>query len=518
MVKNIFVTAAFAAVFCLSAPFAGAQDKVVQKIIELGQTDNHVMQHEDFIANRIGGRIVGSDALQGAEAWVAKQFKSWGYEVTVQEAGVMNVGFNRGPWFGKMLSADGMTLHFGTPSYTAGTRGPQRGHVVIEPRTRREFDKMKGTFKGAWVLIGGHSNGFAIDCTPAADQKRAEIIEKNEQVNARNMEAMRWNREHPDQPKEYEKPDETPALFYKEMVEAGALGFIQSAEVPIKILYDRANCNNLTIDNLPTVCDIKLDAQQYDIIYKKAASREEVILEFDIRNHFVEGPRPYHNILATLKGSRYPDEYVLAGGHLDAFDGATGAVDDAQGVSVAMEAARLLAASGAKPKRSIMFCIWTAEEFGLLGSKHFVESKTIPYDKISNYFNRDGGPECATSVTVIPSQYDDYVKAAEPVMNINPEFPFTVNKSTRPAGPRPTSAGGSDHAYFAMNGIPTVQLNLSDPKGYNFSYGEIWHSERDNWNRVYPEYLEHSAMVTAVIMYNIANLNHLLSREGLYND
>ena len=50
-----------------------------------------------------------------------------------------------------------------------------------------------------------------------------------------------------------------------------------------------------------------------------------------------------------------------------------------------MEAARLLAAAGAKPRRSIMFCIWTAEEYGLLGSKYFVENKTIPWNKISNY-------------------------------------------------------------------------------------------------------------------------------------
>ena len=53
----------------LSLGFLGAAtpDKVVKKIIETGTTDNRTMQHEDFLANRIGGRIVGSHALEDAE-------------------------------------------------------------------------------------------------------------------------------------------------------------------------------------------------------------------------------------------------------------------------------------------------------------------------------------------------------------------------------------------------------------------------------------------------------------------
>ena len=241
-------------------------------------------------------------------------------------------------------------------------------------------------------------------------------------------------------------------------------------------------------------------------------------LEFDIRNHFYRGPVKYHNIIGMLKGSKYPNEYVMAGGHLDSYDSAAGAVDDGNGATVTMEAARLVATSGAKPKRTILFCIWTAEEFGLLGSKYFVENKTVPLEKISNYINRDGGPLCATSVVVPPAMYEDYVEICKPLENLNPEFPFTVTKREGPAQPRPTRAGGSDHAYFSMNGVPTLSFRETDPKGYNFEYGEIWHTERDIYNKLIPEYMEHSAVVTAVVLYGIANLDHLLSREGLYAD
>ena len=81
-------------------------------------------------------------------------------------------------------------------------------------------------------------------------------------------------------------------------------------------------------------------------------------------------------------------------------------------------------------------------------------------------------------------------------------------------GEEPTRAGGSDHAYFAINGVPTIGFGTADPKGYDFNYGEIWHTERDTYNMSIPEYQEHTAVVTAVVIYGIANLDHLLSREG----
>ena len=471
----------------------GAQDKVTKKVLELGKTDNRTMQHAEYIARNIGGRLVGTHMLNHAEDWVAEQFRSWGLEVTMQEAVTIGVGFDRGPWSGRMLSEDGMTLHFGTPAYTAGTCGPQKGRVLLEPRSQRDFDRVKGALKGAWVLVeSGPTNGLALDASAKADSTRAAQLAEGK--------------------KDVSVP------FYRQMVEAGVLGFIRPAQLPMQVLYNRAMCFDLTMDTLPTACDILLDAHQFAIIKQKTLDRQDFLLEFDIRNHFFQGPMRHHNILAVIKGTQHPDEYVLLGGHLDAYDIATGAVDDGQGVCVTMEAARLLAAAGAKPKRSIMFCIWTGEEYGLLGSKYFVENKTIPWGKISNYFNRDGGPLACTGITVPPAMYDDFVKVCEPLTDYNPEIPFSVYK--RPGEPqeRPTSAGGSDHAYFAMNGIPAISFRETDIFGLDFNYRDIWHTEDDLFDKLVPAYLEHSAVINAVTAYGLANLPHLLSREGLYKE
>ena len=498
---------------------AVAQDKVVKSVLELGKTDNRTMQHADYLNRVIGGRLVGTPALTHAEAWVKEQFESWGLEVIVQEAGRIDVGFERGPWSGRMLCEGGSVLHFGTPAYTAGTCGKVSGPVLIEPHSQREFDRMKGALKGAWVLLDAESNGMAIDRTEKARQNRTEVRSRNEEIERKNMEIQRWNWEHRDsaarQPLPYEKAT---ALFYDEMVEAGVLGFIRPARVPMQIMYDRAGCFDITMETLPTACDILLDEAQYATIRRKVQRKDLFELEFDIRNHFFRGPVAFHNIIGVMRGSKYPKEYVLAGGHLDSYDSGTGAVDDGNGVCVTLEAARLLAASGARPKRTMLFCIWTAEEYGLLGSKYFVENKTVPLESISNYFNRDGGPLMATGVNVPAAMFDDFEKVCKPLADYNPDVPFAVEKRQGPAGPRPKSAGGSDHAYFAMNGVPTISFRETDPRGMNFDYREIWHTERDVYNKLIPEYMEHSAVVTAVVMYGLGNLDHLLSREGLYKE
>lgn len=491
--------------------------EAIQKIIEIGKRDNRAMHHLDVICNRFGGRLLGSDAYTHAANWCADQFRKWGMEVIMQEAGELPVGFNRGPWFGRMLSEDGFILHFATPSYTSGTKGVQRGHVVFEPKTKAQFNRMKGKLKGAWVLVTGESEGWPINPSEYGDAVRAMIIAHNIDTDRYNDSVKKINQKYPNRtPIALMEKRDAPALFYKEMVEAGILGIIQSSKVPIRALYDRSNVEYFNFDSLPKIPDIKLNEHQYNIIAQKVKERQYFQLEFDIRNHFYPGPVKYHNVIGIIRGSEYPDEYVIAGGHLDAFDVATGGVDDGSGITPHMEAARLIMESGAKPKRSIVIALWAGEEFGLWGSKFWVEQNMDKLGKISNYFNRDGGPTVASSLTVPPAMYDDFLKVCEPLSKINPDFPFTLKVREGEIPERPTNAGGSDHAHFAINGVPTISFGTGDPKGYDFSYYEIWHTERDTYNMSIPEYQEHTAIVTAVVLVGIADLDHLLSREGLY--
>lgn len=507
MISRLFVILA-----CITLSFTSVYaqaDPVVERIIEIGKTNNQTMQHLDVLCNRFGGRLVGSDAYANASQWAASKFKEWGMEVEMDEAGSVPVGFNRGPWFGRMMGEESMNLHFVTPSYTSGTKGVQRGHVLREPKTRAEFERMKGSLKGAWVLITGKSNGFPIDFSVTANQRRDSLILANELAREKKNASKASSTE-----KAEDKNADEPALFYREMCEAGILGIIQSAPIPLVALYDRKNIEEITFENLPVTPDIKLDEHQYASIEQMVKERRQVVLEFDIRNHFKPGPVKFHNVIGIIPGSEFPDEYVIVSGHLDAFDAATGGVDDGSGATPTMETARLIMAAGGKPKRTMLFCLWAAEEFGLWGSQGWVDRNKEKLPRISNMFNRDYGPLAPTSISVSDAMMKDMEAICKPIETINPDFPFAVTK--REARARPAKAWGTDSGPFAVEGVPTLTFGLEDVRGYNFSYGEIWHTERDTYDKSIPEYQEHAATVTAVVAYGVANLPYLLPRKG-YN-
>ncbi len=502
------------------APNSNAQtDTIFKRIIEIGNSDNRSMEHLDILCNRFGGRLIGSDAYENASIWAASKFNEWGMEVVMDEVGELPVGFNRGPWFGKLIAENGMHLHFATPSYTSGTKGVQRGHVVIEPKTQAEFDRMKGKLNGAWVLISGNNKGWPIDFSATADSIRDSIKSENIRINKENRKIREENRENEGKRKPQQdllEKIEEPALFYHEMCDAGILGIIQSTSTPIRVLYDRKNLHNMSFDSLPSVPDIKLDEHQYEIIYQMAKERRYFQLEFDIRNHFKMGPVKYHNVIGIIPGTEYPSEYVIMGGHLDAFDVATGGVDDGSGVTPTMEAARLIMEAGGKPKRTILVVLWAGEEFGLYGSRSWVERFESDLDRVSNMINRDGGPTVPKAISVSEAMWDDFVPIAKAINRINPEFPLELKK--REPREKPKRAWGTDSGPFAVKGIPTIGFENGDPKGYDFDYYEIWHTERDLYNKSIPEYQEHAAIATAILVYGIADLDHLLDREGYYKE
>ena len=76
----------------------------------------------------------------------------------------------------------------------------------------------------------------------------------------------------------------------------------------------------------------------------------------------------------------------------------------------------------------------------------------------------------------------------------------------------------TDSGPFQVEGVPTIGFENGDPKGYDFDYREIWHTERDTYNKSIPEYQEHTSIVTAIVVYGIANLDHLLPRDEYWTE
>jgi cyclophilin family peptidyl-prolyl cis-trans isomerase len=293
------------------------------------------------------------------------------------------------------------------------------------------------------------------------------------------------------------------------MYEAGALGTIQMSKEPVKMLDGQI----LKWEDLPVLPDVKLVESQYNEIKALVEKGETVELEFDIRNWFKMGPVKYHNVVAWIPGTTYPDEAIVMGGHFDCFDSATGAVDDGSGFTPGMEALRILAAAGAKPKRTVIMILFAAEENGILGSQAWLKSHPGQARQIMAMINRDGSPSAIVGATIPAAWYPEFVRISEPLKALNPKFPFELRKNDYP-GVRAERPSGTDSSAFSMQGIPTLSFQTRT----DYNYGRAWHTLLDLYSEVVPytEHQKHSALVTAVTVYGLANLDRSLPREGVY--
>ena len=127
------------------------------------------------------------------------------------------------------------------------------------------------------------------------------------------------------------------------------------------------------IGRTPALPGFEIAAEDYRRLARLALTDSSPTLELASEIRFHDDDPNAYNILADLPGTDPKAGYVMAGAHLDSWAAGDGAADNAAGSAVVMEAARILSRLGVRPKRTIRFALWAAEEQGLLGSLAYVE-------------------------------------------------------------------------------------------------------------------------------------------------
>ncbi|MFQ5506329.1 MAG: M20/M25/M40 family metallo-hydrolase, partial [Planctomycetota bacterium] len=426
-------------------------------VLEEGKKNSAAMAHLDHLTNRIGPRLTSSDNLQIACEWARDYFSSLGLDARLEQWGSFPVGFNRGPWSGSITSPEGMRqeLRFCTNAWSAGTKGKQQGHALRMPGSLEEAKKQRQELAGAWIL--GSFGGRRRYAKDALELRR--YLEKQ-----------------------------------------GVLGFIQPSRSKLLVTF---GSSRVSWDKLPVTPRITLDPGQFKAIEEALAVGTEVELSFDIRNHFKKGPIPLYNVIADLKGAEEPDEYVIVSGHLDSWDGATGTTDNGTGAASTIEAARILAAAGVQPRRTIRFILWSGEEQGLLGSRGYVtKHRKDCTDKVSACFVHDGGTNYVSGLAALPSQMPILEKAFADFSRVDTDYPFKLREITGGA------PGSSDHASFWRARVPGFYWSQSGEAVYR----RTWHTQKDTYDAAIPEYQKHSSTVIALAALAVANLPELLPR------
>ena len=208
--------------------------------------------------------------------------------------------------------------------------------------------------------------------------------------------------------------------------------------------------------------------------------------------------RKIYNVIGTLRGSRAPEEWVVMGNHRDAW--VHGAADPGSGTVAMVEAARMLgelAQSNLRPSRSIVFCSFDAEEFGLIGSTEHVENSVESLaSRAVLYLNCDtavtGGTFSAWGAPPIASLLREALGATPDDRGDGASLLSSLPDGVSVSWP----GGGSDHAAFVhVLGIPALEVGSSGPYG-------VYHSLYDTygWMKRYgdPGFLHHARMSRAI--------------------
>ncbi len=318
----------------------------------------------------------------------------------------------------------------------------------------------------------------------------------------------------------------------------GGTFFVQSATVPGAPLptpggqpgarrvspYDK---------NAPKITpQVVLAKEHYNRLVRMCEQGEKLKMTVDLAVQFHDDDLMSYNTVAEIPGTDLKDELVMLGGHMDSWHSGTGATDNGAGVSVAMEAVRILQALNLKPRRTIRIALWSGEEEGLLGSRAFVKdhfgkspasgmfgpptgaangvagaiakeaSDSSPkpeFDKFSAYFNLDNGTGKVRGV---------YMQGNEAVRPIFRKWlqPFREMGATTLTI---SNTGGTDHQSFDGIGLPGFQF-IQDEIEYDT---RTHHSNQDVFDRIQADDMKQASVIMAAFVYNAAMMDLKLPRK-----
>ena len=422
------------------------------------------------LTETIGPRLTGSPALLAAHRFAAERFRAAGLEIALEPFPVPH-SWERGPALGELLTPYRHVLQLAQMGWTPRTGGPVTGPVrVFAPKSKADMEAFRGRIGDSIVLLG----------EPATDLEPLMMVLP-----------LRIDPQGAEAPAKGHGPSLADKVAF--LRAEGARAFLLDAGKPAGLLG--MSEVDLALGGRQGLPGAFVIHEQYLLLGHLAGTGATVRLSLEGRTGAVV---ECLNTVATIRGATAPDETVLVGAHLDSWDLGTGAADNAAGAAAVIEAARLLAASGARPRRSIRFVLFSGEEQGLLGSKAYVARHRDELKHHSAVFIIDTGTGRIDGLSLQGRA------EVEPVMRrvVEPLAPLgVVDVDLR-------REWGSDHLPFDEAGVPAFCFEQ-----VQHDYSRNHHSEADTFDKVKPAELQQAAVVAALTAYRTAQLPDLLPRR-----
>jgi carboxypeptidase Q len=203
------------------------------------------------------------------------------------------------------------------------------------------------------------------------------------------------------------------------------------------------------------------------------------------------------NVVGEVPGRESPDEIVLLGAHLDSWDLGTGALDDAAGCGIVVEAARRIAEMSPRPRRTVRVVLFANEENGLAGGRAYAEAHAAELSRHVAAIEADlgQGPPLGFSW--------DAGAGAEPTLKAIAGLLAPIGADHLAIG----EAGGADLTYMLPSGVPSLGL-LLDASDY-FDYH---HTANDTFDKIDSRILDRSTAALAAAAWVLADAPDALER------
>ncbi|HMX81317.1 MAG TPA: M20/M25/M40 family metallo-hydrolase, partial [Ferruginibacter sp.] len=491
---------------CLASTHSLAQNET-EKIKQEGLKNSQVMNIAFHLTDESGPRLTNSPGFLRAANWAKDELTRMGLvNATLEPWGDFGKGWEQTRCYVAMTAPYYVPMIAIPRAWTGSTPGKKMINsdvILIKAKDSAElYQKYAGTLKGKIVMLysrdtlkpsfepdGVRFSHEALDKMANAkpDTTRRVLTGRRPQ----GLAARLW---------ENFCKNEKPALVLS-MNSLGNDGtlFVQNGSSPSK-------------DSSRYFAWVMLSSDDYLRVQRLVEAGQKVEMEADVKTKFYNNDIKGYNVIAEIPGTDpvLKNEIVMLGGHLDSWQGATGATDNAAGCAVMMEAVRIIKALGLQPKRTIRIALWSGEEQGLLGSRayvrnHFADPADMvlkpEHGNVSAYYNLDNGTGRIRGVYLQGNAAAGaiFAKWLEPFYELDAKT-ITINNT-----------GGTDHQSFDGVGIPGFQF-IQDPIEYDT---RTHHTNMDTYDHLVPEDLKQAATIVASFVYNTAQRDEKIPRKEL---
>lgn len=508
----------------------------VDKIRDEGMNRSQAMATMKYLSDVIGARLTNSPSQRRANKWTKEQLEKWGIKNAIVDPwGEFGKGWELKRFTATAVAGDEFIAFRSYPkAWSPSTNGIVTSNVVyVDATDEAGLEKYKGKLKGAIVFTAPErpvEPGFKPIASRVSDDelKKMEDAKPAESNPAGGRGGGQGNPFNARKQRFYFEEGVAVLIEPSFGTDSGTIRVMGASPVPSAPQAGPPNpfggMRVYTKGAPATIPQLVAETEQYNRIMRLVKQGIAVKMSVDVEAKFYEDDTQGYNTIAEIPGTDLKDEVVMVGGHLDSWHSGNGSTDNGAGVTVAMEAMRILAASGLKPRRTIKIGLWTGEEQGLLGSRGYVAknlatlgdgsdtaafaamaggprtvNKKAGYDKFVAYYNLDNGTGQIRGINMQGNE------------QLRPMFKEWLSpfKDIAASTVSVNSVGGTDHLAFDAVGLPGFQF-IQDPIEYG---GRTWHTTQDVADRTLEEDLKRSAVIMATFAYQSAMTDEKLPRK-----